>query len=50
LDIDGLRHCLECLSDPAVSLAMRPAARQAVAHLGLAEMSERLLGLYRSLL
>lgn len=50
LDAPALANYLDALAQPGVAAGMREAARQAVAHLGLAAMSERLLALYRSLL
>lgn len=50
LDVPALAAHLDALARPGVAAGMRDAARGAVAHLGLAAMSERLLGLYRSLL
>lgn len=50
LDVPALAGHLAALAGPGVAAGMRPAARAAVAHLGLAAMSARLLALYRSLL
>lgn len=50
LDVPALAGHLDALAAPGVAAGMREAARAAVADLGLAAMSERLLGLYRSLL
>lgn len=50
LDVPALAAHLDSLAAPGVAAGMRAAARGAVEHLGLAAMSERLLGLYRSLL
>lgn len=50
LDVPALANYLDALAQPGVAAGMREAARKAVAHLGLAAMSERLLALYRSLL
>ncbi|WP_434514247.1 glycosyltransferase family 4 protein [Dechloromonas sp. ARDL1] len=50
LDVAALSAHLDRLAQPGVAAGMREAARAAVGHLGLAAMSERLLGLYRSLL
>ncbi len=50
LDVPALSDYLERLAIPGVAAGMRAAARQSVEHLGLSAMSDRLLGLYRSLL
>lgn len=50
LDVAALAAHLSALAQPGVAAAMRPAARAAVAHLGLEAMSTRLLELYRSLI
>lgn len=50
LDIAALSAGIAALARPGVAAGMRPAARAAVAHLGLDAMSARLLDLYRSLL
>ncbi len=50
LDVTALAKHLDTLASPGAALGMRPAARAAVAHLGLSAMSEKLLALYRSLL
>lgn len=48
LDVPALAGYLETLAATGVAAGMRKAAREAVEHLGLAAMSERLLNLYRS--
>ena len=50
LDISTLSAKINDLAQPGVAAGMRPAARAAVAHLGIDAMSARLLALYRSLL
>jgi UDP-glucose:(heptosyl)LPS alpha-1,3-glucosyltransferase len=50
LDIATLSSKISDLARPGVAASMRPAARAAVAHLGIEAMSARLLTLYRSLL
>ena len=50
LDVAALAAHLDALAAPGVAAGMRAAAREAVAHLGLAAMSAKLLALYRSLL
>lgn len=49
-DAPALRQHLDTLARPGIAHAMRPAARAAVAHLGLEAMTERLIALYHSLL
>ena len=50
LDIATLSTKIDDLAQLGVAAGMRPAARAAVAHLGIEAMSARLLALYRSLL
>ncbi len=50
LDVPVLAAHLDSLAAPGIAAGMREAARGAVEHLGLAAMSERLLGLYQSLI
>jgi UDP-glucose:(heptosyl)LPS alpha-1,3-glucosyltransferase len=50
LDVPALAAHLSALAQPGVAAAMRPAARAAVAQLGLEGMAARLLTLYRSLI
>ncbi|MDA0190297.1 MAG: glycosyltransferase family 4 protein [Proteobacteria bacterium] len=50
LDVAALAGHLDALARPGAAAGMRDAARAAVAHLGVAAMSERLVALYRSLL
>ena len=50
LDVSTLSARIADLACPGAASSMRPAARSAVVHLGVAAMSARLLALYRSLL
>jgi len=49
-DVAALARHLDALAAPGIAVSMRPAARAAVAHLGLEAMTEQMIALYRSLL
>lgn len=50
LDVPALAQHIETLSAPGIAASMRAAARASVMHLGLANMSQKLIALYTEIL